>query len=181
LAERLIERLQPKPGARVLDFAAGSGRNSAALRRAGFTVVEIDDCRAAEASPLPQTLGSFDAAISTHGLLHGTAASIGTLVGDIAGRLDAAGLLYATFGSQRDARFRAGDRIDDLTYAPSDGDERGVAHTYFEGAALRAVLEPFFAVESLAEHDADGSAGAWAHSQQPLHGAVHWFAIAHKR
>jgi len=43
LAARLVERLRERPESRILDFGAGSGRNSAALRRAGYDVVTVDD------------------------------------------------------------------------------------------------------------------------------------------
>lgn len=181
LAERLIERLQSRPKSLILDFASGSGRNAEALRRAGFTVVAIADDLAASEAPLAGVAQRFCAAISTHGLLHGTASAIAARAGLIAERLERDGLLYATFGSTRDARFGQGRRIDDSTFAPSEGDERGVAHTYFDRDPLRALLEAHFEVESLKEHCVDEVAGSWAHRERPLSGAAHWFAVARKR
>ncbi|MFZ1017913.1 MAG: hypothetical protein WAN39_08595, partial [Candidatus Cybelea sp.] len=52
LAVRLIEHLRAEPAARVLEFASGRGRNTEALRAAGFTVVAVDDRIAGSAAPL---------------------------------------------------------------------------------------------------------------------------------
>ena len=134
LTQRLIERLPSPPPNPILDFAAGSGRNGEALRRAGFSVISISDDVAASPSPLAGIADPLSAALTTHGLLHGTSAAIAARVRAIGDRLEPGGLLYATFGSTRDERFGCGARLDDATYAPVDGDERGVAHTYFDDA-----------------------------------------------
>jgi hypothetical protein len=181
LVERLIERLGGLPAARVLEFAAGRGRNTRAFCSAGLNVIAIDDATAASAQPLREIPGLFAAAISTHGLLHGRADDVRANLRAIADLLQAGGLLYATFVSTRDARFGTGERIDAFTFAPLDGDERGVAHAYFDRPNLAALLAQHFDIESLEERDVDAIAGRWAHSQRPLAGAVHWFAIARKR
>jgi SAM-dependent methyltransferase len=181
LAQRLIEHLQHRPGSRVLDFASGSGRNSAALRDAGFLVTAVDDRRAALPSPLAARDGEFAAAVSTHGLLHGTPGSIAAALDAIAEHLENGGRLYAAFGSVRDSRFGQGECIGARTFAPLAGDERGVPHTFYDRHRLEALLSPGFILESLEEVGADATAGAWAHADRPLQGAVHWFAVAQKR
>ncbi|MFZ0682281.1 MAG: class I SAM-dependent methyltransferase [Candidatus Cybelea sp.] len=178
LAVSLIEHLRGAPEIRVLEFACGAGRNTRALRAAAFDVVAIDDRAAASGAPFAGVHGAFAAAISTHGLLHGTPAIIAGHVSQIARLLAENGALYAAFGSIRDARFGQGERIDASTFAPSDGDERGVAHGFFSRDQVRALLDPYFAIESLEERDADRIAGSWAHRERPLSGAVHWFAVA---
>jgi hypothetical protein len=180
LARRLIERLSDRPGSRVLDFSAGSGRNAAALRAAGHDVVAVDDASAGAAGSLPATLGLFAAAISTHGLLHGALTAIAGTLESIADHLDDGGALYATFGSVRDARFGSGQRLGPATFAPLEGDERGVAHTYFTRTGLESLLEPHFVVERIEECDVDTIAGSWAHLQRPLSKAVHWFVVARR-
>ncbi len=181
MAERLIERLHSAPGSRVLDFATGSGRNARAMRRAGLRVVAMADDAAASPAPLLQATQRFAGVLSTHGLLHGTPSAIAGRVREIAHCLPPGGLLYATFGSIRDARFGQGKRIDDATFVPTEGDERGVAHAYFDRERVLAILDPFFVVESLREHCVDDVAGSWAHQERALDGAAHWFAIARKR
>ncbi len=174
-------RLHSRAQSRVLDFAAGRGRNTVALRAAGFVVVAIDDAAAASETPFAGVAGRFDAALSTHGLLHGTAASVAFRLHSIAGRLTPRGLLYATFGSTHDTRFGRGNRLDDATFAPDDGDEAGIPHVYFDRDRLVALLNPYFEIEALDEHSVDDVAGTWAHTQRPLQGAMHWFAATRKR
>jgi hypothetical protein len=180
LAQRLIERLQSIPGGRILDFASGSGRNREALEHAGFTVVTVEDHTALSSAPFAGITQGFVAAISTHGLLHGVPSTIVANVRSIVELLDRRGLLYATFGSTHDARFGNGLRIDASTFAPTDGEEHGVAHAYFDRATLRSVLEPYLQIESLDEHGIDAIAGKWAHRARPLTGGMHWFVIARK-
>jgi hypothetical protein len=177
----LIARLGSRTGGPVLDFAAGSGRNTRALRAAGLRVVSVADGVAESAAPLAGIRARFAAAVSSHGLLHGTPSIIAHKVGSIARRLEPGGLLYATFGSSHDARFGQGERIDAWTFAAAEGDERGVAHGYFGRERLAALLERCFAIESLEERTVDDVVGAWAHRESPLRGATHWFAIAAKR
>jgi hypothetical protein len=163
--------------ARVIDFASGSGRNARALRAAGFNVLEIGD-RDATAGALNRIEGKFSAAISTHGLLHGTIAAVSAAIEAIASKLEPGGRLYATFGSTRDARYARGREIEPFVYAPLDGDERDVAHAFFDEPRLRALLDPWFEVEYIEERDAAETAGDWAHQEKPLHQAVHWFVRA---
>ncbi len=166
LAERLIGHLQHRPASRVLDFASGSGRNTAALRHAGFTVLAIDDAAAVLPGALAASDGTFAAAVSTHGLLHGTPESIAAALHAIAERLENDGRLYATFGSVRDARFGQGERIGDWTFAPVEEPERGVSHTFYDRDRLEALLSPDFLIESLDESGVD---------------KTHWFVVARKR
>lgn len=151
------------------------------MRRAGFAVVAIRDDDADSEATVSALAGRFDAVLSTHGLLHGAPHSIEARVRAIANRLHADGLLFATFGSKRDSRFGRGERIDDSTFAPDDGDERGVPHAYFDRDQLRALLEPHFEIESLQQQGVDDIAGPWAHRERPLAGACHWFLVGRKR
>ena len=164
----------------MLDFGTGSGRNADALAAAGHRIVRIDDRAAALPAPLPSAPGGFAAVVATHALLHGTPAEIAARLSALAESLGRGGLLYAVFASTRDRRFERGTRLAPYTFAPDDGDERGVPHTYFDRGRLRALLEERFALESLRECAADGIAGRWAHPSSPLTGAVHWFAIGRR-
>lgn len=122
--------------------------------------------------------GRFDAVLSTHGLLHGNVAAIARNVTRIAALLEKGGPFYATFGSVRDARFGQGERLDQFTFAPNDGDERGVVHAFFDRDRLAQLLSRHYVIETLEENAVDEVAGSWAHTARPLSGAVHWFVIA---
>ena len=179
LAVALIERLHERPGARVLDFGTGSGRNTFALRAAGFAVTPVaDGATPAALEAVARDASPFTAAISTHALLHGKARDIELAVNTLAELLEPGAPLYATFGSVRDARFGQGARIDDRTFAPTAGDEAGVAHAFFNEVEIRGLLSTHFVIESIDERGVDAIAGSWAHRERPLEDSVHWFVIA---
>lgn len=176
LAVRLIEHAGSSR-VRVLELGSGSGRNTNALRAAGFHVTAIAD----DALRVPLRLTeTFDAALSTHGLLHGTPHLVRDLVRETAGALRADAAAYFTFASTRDARFGQGRQIDENTFAAADGEEAGVPHVFFGEVPLRRMLEPWFAIDALEEVAADAIVGRWAHARMPS-GTVHWFVQLRKR
>lgn len=175
LAISLIARLRAIPGARILEIGAGRGRNTEALRAAGFEVNALPDDAA-----LPADVKSYDGALSTHALLHGTPGTVAVSLAAAAAALKPGAPLHATFASTRDARFGKGVRISKHVFAAENGDEAGVPHVYFTGEELRSLLEPHFTIESVQETAADDIVGDWAHAQ-PLRGVMHWFVRAAAR
>ena len=171
LARALIARVPG--GAPVFEIGHGSGRNHRALEAAGFEVLHFG----ADAAPA----GGAAGALSTHALLHGSPAEIAAHLAEIARGLAIGAPFFATFGSQRDARFGEGTALGPTTFAPEDGDERGIAHSYYDEAELRDALQAHYAIEELREVEVDAIAGAWAHASAPLRGALHWFVVAHRR
>ena len=171
LALALIERMRMRPGATILELGGGSARNARALLQAGFAVTTIGgDCT------MPS--GPFAAALSTHAFLHGMPPDLAAMLLAVARVLETGAPLYATFGSTSDARFARGRGLGENTFAPTEGDERGVPHHFFDERRLRAILGASFVVESLTEVGVDRIAGSWAHANAPLSGSVHWFAKA---
>ncbi|HEV3139921.1 MAG TPA: methyltransferase domain-containing protein [Vicinamibacterales bacterium] len=186
----LIERLERD--SIVLEIGTGSGRNTRALLDAGIAVTTVEDdaeraMRAAAAfenapctvlrsayTQIPAKAATFDGALSTHAFLHGTTVKIATMVRTVALLLKSGGLFYATFGSTHDARYGKGDRVEEQTFAPASGEEQGIPHAYFTQEGLRALLEPWYAIESVSERNVDDVVGAWAHPARPA-GSVHWF------
>ncbi|MBV8638799.1 MAG: hypothetical protein JO322_12020 [Candidatus Eremiobacteraeota bacterium] len=164
LALELIDRLRDRPGAAVLEIGRGSGRNTRALETAGFRVVDLDSDEIAAA------------ALSTHSFLHGTPHSISLMLERVLKRLEPGAPFFVTFGSVRDARYGRGTRIATRVYAPTEGDERGVPHAFFDEMSLRRLLHAPWRIESLREERVDDVVGRWAHEQRPLHDAFHWFA-----
>ncbi len=172
LADALVHALQTQRGARVLEIGMGSGRNRTALTAAGLAV------ESREEPPCRQ--GFFDAAISTHAFLHGAPDEIASGLARVAQSLKSSAPFYATFASVRDARYGRGVRLGDSTFAETEGDEPGVAHTYFTEPQLREMLIPLFQIDSLEERNVDDVAGRWAHAA-PSSGRVHFFLIARNR
>lgn len=197
LAEELLARLGA--GAHnLLELGPGSGRNLPALLQSGARVWAIDQCaqrieqlrarfsgeerlelRTAPYSTLPEDLPRLDGVLSTHALLHGTALEIRSALKQTIFVTRTGAILCATFGSVRDARFGKGERLGDATFASVDGDEAGIAHTYFDERDLRAALQSWEMLQ-LREVRVDGIAGKWAHQTTPLQGAVHWFAVVRR-
>ncbi|MGH7737550.1 MAG: class I SAM-dependent methyltransferase [Candidatus Tyrphobacter sp.] len=179
LAEALATRLAP--GARVLDFGSGTGRNTDALRALGFHVVAMSDEDARDAAALTSAGGPFDAAIVTHALLHGTPQTIARRIDALASVLRAEGPFHAVFASTKDRRYGVGTQTAAYTFAAESGDEAGVPHVFYEETRLRAILAAYFEIESLEQCAADAIAGGWAHPTTPLRNAVHWFLRAKRR
>lgn len=175
----MIEALGAAP-ARVLELAAGSGRNSDALRRAGFHVDAVSDAAIEEWLESPDAPAAFDAVLSTHGFLHGTSATAAGMIERSSRTLRSGGLFFATFASERDVRFGRGTRLDERSYASEEGDEAGVAHVYFDEPTLRAELHGRFEILGLEERNVDDIVGRWAHERRPS-GSVHWFVRARRR
>jgi len=198
LARELAERLrESRVGCRVLLLGIGSGRNVAPLLDAGLRVdaIESDPARAlaattqfagngrvrvacAKAPDLIPFGGTYDAALSTHALLHGTPQSIAATIGALCARLVAGAPFYATLGSKNDPRFGTGERLGAATFAPTNGDERGVAHTYFDARSARVLLRDV-SIDTLDEVGGGEHVGRWAHPTGS-DTIVHWFVRGHR-
>src|SRR5580704_13147066 len=111
LTQRLIARLQaslrePEAQVHVLEIGPGSGRTTIALQNAGIETTTLPDVIPNGASldaQLRDCHAKFSAVLTTHSFLHGLSSEIATLVERVAQSLEPRGLLYATFGSKRDA------------------------------------------------------------------------------
>lgn len=154
-------------GDAVLDFAAGGGRNTAYLRAQGYEVDAISD---ADAPHFRASRRRYQGAITTHGLLHGTPETIAASIAEIADALAVQAPLYGTFASVNDPRFGDGERLGEATFAPTQGEECGIPHTFFDEAGIRGLLDGFFTIASIEEHAAEHIAGS-----------VHWFVRARRR
>lgn len=196
LALRLLNK-QGTSQLRVLEVGAGSGRNLAALLRAHLDVTSLDEdaerinrllreypeqkknllCVAY--TQLPKGANGYDAVLSTHALLHGDVSRIRAVLGEIRRVLRTEGRAYFTLGCTADLRFGEGRKIADATFAPTNGDEQGVPHSYFDEAGAHDLLRTF-EIEELSQQSVDDIAGKWAHETTMLRGAVHWFVVAKK-
>lgn len=182
---------------KILEIGAGSGRNLAALLSAHLNVTSVDEdaqrvSRLRRKYPelrnsllcvaytqLPKIGNGYDAALSTHGLLHGDVGRIRAVLAEMHRVLRTEGRAYFTLGSSADTRFGQGRRLGAVTFAPISGDEQDVPHSYFDQSGVHCLLRAF-AIEELLQRKVDNIAGKWAHETAPLSGAVHWFAVVKK-
>jgi len=196
LAEALAARLATQPDPRVLLLGIGSGRNVGPFVRAGVRVhaVEQDVARAEAAKrafvandsvciecacyggPFPERT-RVAGALSTHALLHGTPAAIAAAVQAVRERLETGGSFFVTLGSVRDPRFGRGTRIAEGAFAPSDGSEAGVTHSFFDEAGVRSLFSAF-ELEGAYEDCAAATVGTWAHEPDQARDIVHWYVKA---
>jgi SAM-dependent methyltransferase len=203
LARELANFLAAQITPHVVVLGYGSGRNVPVLLAAGtrVTVIEEDPARAglamahfadgqlvaveraaygdldASGSLLH---ASFDAALSTHALLHGTPDRIGAIVAAVRERLAPGAPFFLTLGSKDDPRYGTGRRAGLDTFAPESGPEAGVPHAYFDAGGVRELMRGF-ALERCEESSAAETAGSWAHSASEAATLRHWFVRARRQ
>lgn len=191
LAQRLIERYQAD-GERfpVIEIAAGSGRNTQALIDAGIPVVSTRD--EDPYTQLPGGRETYGAALSTHGYLHGATAKLRAGFADLRRVLRSGAPIFVTLGSIDDPRFGFGLEMDERTFAPGDGPEKGIPHAFFDRDAILELLQGY-TIESLENVDVTDIVGRWAHPEiesglgpqgpnatDSRMRVLHWFVVARK-
>jgi hypothetical protein len=187
LADALIERYRAAGWTLpVLEVAAGAGRNTRAFAAAGVPVVATRDDEAY--TQLPGEHDNYAAAFSSHGYLHGATAKIRAGFAELRRVLVAGAPIYVTLGSIHDERFGFGEALDEWTFAPGDGPEKGIPHAYFDRDTIVELLRGF-TLESLEERDVTDVVGSWAHPESGLdpedpnatdsrERILHWFVRA---
>ncbi len=178
LATQLAARYEehPQHGAPVIEIAAGSGRTTRYIVDRGIPIVATRDDE--PYTQLPGGRNLYAAAISTHGFLHGTLPKLRLGLAEVRRVLRPDAPIFITLGSIKDARFGLGEALDDTTFAPGDGDEAGIPHTYFDRDGVGDLLHRTFIIESLEERNVDDIVGRWAHDEPS--GMWHWFVIARR-
>jgi hypothetical protein len=176
LAYALIDRLNQKriPGP-VIEIGAGKGRNTRALVAAGLDVTPVED--ATPYTQLPARSASMAAALSTHAYLHGTSSKLRLGIAELARVLRKGAPVLLTFGSIDDVNYGFGEQIDENTFVPGDGPEKGVPHVYLDRGGVVDLMRGF-TIESLEQVDVDAVVGRWAHSESEPPGKRHWFVTA---
>jgi hypothetical protein len=192
LAELLIERYRTGGlQGPVLEVAAGAGRNTRAFAAAGIPIVATADSD--PYTQLPGDRETYAAAFSSHGYLHGAVAKLRAGLAELRRVLRPAAPIAITLGSIRDDRYGFGEALDEWTFAPGDGDEKGDPHAFFERDAIAELLRGY-TIESLDEVDTTDIVGAWAHPLSEVDGLppqaasatdspqriLHWFVVARK-
>ncbi len=171
LATRYADDGMTRP---VIEIAAGSGRNTRHFVDLHIPIVSLRDDE--PYTQLPGGRDLYAAALSTHGYLHGTVDKLRLGFAELRRVLQPKAPAYFTLGSMRDARFGLGVAVDEVTFAPGDGDEAGIPHAYFDRDGALDVLKGTFSIDSLEEHNVDAIAGRWAHAMP--RDMWHWFVIA---
>lgn len=160
----------------IVEIAAGSGRNTRFFVERGIPIVSTRDDAAYTQVPGGRNL--YAAALSTHGYLHGTVAKLRLGFAELRRVLRPGAPIFITLGSIKDPRFGLGVAVDDVTFAPGDGDEAGIPHPYFDRDGVLDVLQPAFTVEAHVERNVDDIVGRWAHTA--LAERWHWFVRARR-
>lgn len=159
----MISLMKGRSFHRVLDLGCGSGRHLVPLARAGFSVFGFDNSPHGLflaqqdlvneqlevhlqlgdfCDPLPYKDRSFHAVLTVQVIHHAETETIGKVVAEIERILVPGGLLFLTVpGCKSQAtRFR---QIEERTFIPEDGPEKGVPHHYFDESELRELLRGF--------------------------------------
>ncbi len=148
---------------RVLDLGSGSGRHTVLLAENKFQVYGVDasptgvettkrtltakeqkaDVRVADIyGRLPYSDGFFDAIVSIQTLHHNTLGKIKNLIGEIERVLSRGGYIFVTVPSKMNQAEKF-EPIEDGTYLPLDGRERGLPHHFFTKEEILRLFSGF--------------------------------------
>lgn len=160
---RLMPYFEARGVKRILDLGCGSGRHIVYLAKHDFEVYGIDASPAGIKlakrwvedekltasliignmyNKLPYADAFFDAVISVQVLHHNTAENIRRLIAEIWRVLQPAGLLFATVPVYKNQAKRF-QQIEENTFLPLDGREKGIPHHIFDEEQIRRFLSAF--------------------------------------
>lgn len=148
---------------RVLDLGCGAGRHTTYLSGLGFEVVGLDPASSGlehcyrdlvtrelprrlvlagmERLPFPDY--SYQCVISTYVIHHNTMRGVAAAIGEIERILVPGGLFLATVLGRGDFKYGVGRKVEEGTYVPLEGDERGVVHHFFDREEIGELLGSF--------------------------------------
>jgi SAM-dependent methyltransferase len=174
----------------ILDLGCGAGRHLRFLESRRFRTVGLDIAQngllaskevltnnklavrvmqADMAAPLPFPDGCFDCVISVHVIFHNTRKKIQNTLDEVKRVLKPGGILLVTFNSTYSSRCGKGIKLEESTWLPDIGIDRGIPHHF---SSLRDVVEVM-----------DGFKTTNIHLQESIKdGAVssHWVVTAQK-
>jgi SAM-dependent methyltransferase len=159
----VAQKLKESGATKVLDLGSGTGRHVVYLAKSGFSVFGLDNSpeginasrawladEKLEASlrvydmrdRLPFEDGFFDAVVSVQAIHHAELATINNIVREVTRVLKSGGFLFVTVPKLRNqgAEF---EEIEQNTFVPLDGPEKGLPHHYFTPQELREVFGDF--------------------------------------
>lgn len=157
-----LPTLRANQAHRVLDLGCGSGRHTVFLARQGFEVYGIDasttgiemtrEWLARERlnaslltgdiyDGLPYADDFFDAVIAIQVIHHNTIRAVRNVISEVARVLSPGGLFLGNVPRKRN-QAKTFVEIEEHTYMPLDGRERGLIHHYFDEKELKDSLAP---------------------------------------
>lgn len=168
-SKQLEGRLTP-PYEKVHDLGCGGGRHVYYFAEKGHKVVGTDlssngldftrqelekrnlnaILKICPMTKLPFENSEFDVTISRATINHATLQDMKKSVYEIARTTRKGGLLFLTLISDRSSEWKKGDTVvENLSYVPTEGPEKGLIHTFLDAANSVALVEPFFRIEEL--------------------------------
>ena len=113
-------------------------------------------------SMLPFLDDYFDGMISTHVIHHGTMSEISKTINEIFRVIRKGGIGYIIAFSENDFKLGQGNRLEQGTYVPTEGEERGIPHHLFTKEELMNSMRAF-EILSLKEDISQTEVGNRAH------------------
>jgi SAM-dependent methyltransferase len=160
---RVVRTLKKSGGKTVLDLGCGTGRHIIYLAELGFAVYGLDsspegieasrqwlfnkklvaDLRVHDMTDrLPFDDGFFDAVVSVQVIHHAELATIRHVVREVTRVLKPGGFVFVTVPKIKN-QARTFEQIEENTFVPLDGPEKGLPHHYFTAPELREIFSAF--------------------------------------
>ena len=151
-------------GALILDLGSGAGRHLKFLESRGYRVVGMDLApiglqvtkeKLAESKleamlnqadmsvALPYKRNSFDCVMSIHVIFHNQRRKIQSTLTEITRVLKPGGILLVTFNSAFSGRCGKGIKLEDGTWLPDIGIDRGIPHHFSSFTDMAGLMEEF--------------------------------------
>ena len=152
----------------LLDLGCGNGRHVVALKNLGFDVTGLDISmsglrltrewlyeegkksnlvQADMRQPLPFKTGSFDGLLSTQVIHHALLAEVRAVIAEIWRVLSKDAIAFVTVAGKLDEDTKF-EEIEDGTYVPLDGTEKGLPHHIFTEQELLQEFSAFHILET---------------------------------
>lgn len=150
----------------ALDIGCGAGRHVVHMARRGLRVTGMDNAPTAlrltsqwlehehlaaglvladMRTPLPFESGAFDAVLSTQVIHHALLATVIGTAREIERIVRPQGMMLLSIPARRSAMTESADHIllEPNTYAPTDGEEKGLPHHFFTPEEFRDIFPNF--------------------------------------
>lgn len=173
----------------ILDLGCGAGRHLKYLAENGYAAFGMDiseygleACKSlcvqnelipllarADMVALPYASNAFDAVISIHVIFHNPKSLILQTISEIKRVLKPGGRTLLTFNSTYSSRYGTGEKLEEGTYIPDIGRDRGIPHHFSDLADLAGLLTGFKVLSVNLSENVDDD-----------HRSSHWIVAARK-